>query len=278
MRTELSPGTVLGGFCVESFIAEGPMGPVYLASHAKTGRQVALKLLAPELSGGALSRRRFLREPHVEANVDHPHIVPVITSGEDEGVLYVATAYVEGSDLRALIEREGRLDPDRALNLLEQVAAGLDAAHAAGLVHRDLKPGNILVSDEPDGEKAYVCDFGVESSGGHFIGTTNYLYPEQIEGGSINHRADVYALGCVLFECLAGEPPFHRESEFEIAVAHLEEEPPRLSDLRPDLPAAFDDVVATGLAKSPGDRYSTCGELVEAARDAQRGHAAQDLG
>src|SRR5436190_368062 len=164
--------------------------------------------------------------------------------------------------------------------LAAEVAAALDTAHALGLVHRDVKPGNILVADRPDGERAYVCDFGlarhvssVSSLTGDrgFVGTIDYVPPEQIEGGQIDGRADVYSLGCVLYECLAGERPFDRESELSVVFAHLNEPPPRLSEARPELPEAFDAVFATALAKTPDDRYATCGELATAARAALLG-------
>jgi len=189
-------------------------------------------------------------------------------------------AYVEGLDLRQLLRRDGRLHPPRALQLLAQVAAALDAAHAAGLVHRDVKPSNILVSGEVGGEHAYVCDFGlarhmssVSSLTGDrgFVGTIDYVPPEQIAGGQIDRRADVYSLGCVLYECLTGERPFERESELALVYAHLNDPPPRVTDMRPELPEGLDGVIATALAKEPDERYASCGELVAAARAALAG-------
>ena len=276
----MSTGAVLAGFRVESLIGEGAMGAVYLAEDTKGGRRVALKVLAAELARDDRFRQRFLRESQVAAGLDHPHIVPTVASGEEDGVLYLAMVYVDGCDLRELLRRHRRLEPERALDLLGQVADALDAAHAAGLVHRDVKPGNVLVTETADGEFAYVCDFGlarhvssVSSLTGErgFVGTIDYVPPEQIEGGAIDGRADVYALGCVLFECLAGQRPFERESELSVVFAHLNEPPPRISELRPELPEAFDVVFATALAKSPDDRYSSCRELIEAARAASRG-------
>ena len=189
-------------------------------------------------------------------------------------------AHVEGSDLRDLLRREGRLEPERALDLIGQVASALDAAHEAGLVHRDVKPGNILVTRDQDGEKAYVCDFGLArhvssvsslTSERGFVGTIDYVPPEQIQGGQIDGRADVYSLGCVLFECLAGARPFDSESELSVLFAHLNEPVPPITDLRPELPPALDAVFTTALAKSADDRYSTCAELVRATRAALQG-------
>ena len=280
MPLEVRTGAVLAGFRVESLLGEGAMGSVYLAEETATGRRVALKLLAAELARDERFRRRFLRETELAASLDHPHVVPTLASGEQDGTLYLAMAYVEGSDLRKLLRREGRLEPERALNLIEQVAGALDAAHAAGLVHRDVKPGNILVAQRDEREHAYVCDFGLArhvssvsslTSERGFVGTIDYVPPEQIEGGTINGRADVYSLGCVLYECLVGAGPFDRESELSVLFAHLNDPPPRLTDFRPELPAAFDAVLETALAKSPDDRYATCGELVDAARAALRG-------
>jgi ABC-type transport system substrate-binding protein/predicted Ser/Thr protein kinase len=280
MRTEIRTGSVLAGFRVESFLGEGAMGTVYLAEETSTGQRVALKLLAPELARDERFRRRFLRETELAMSFRHPHIVRTLGSGEEEGALYLAMAYVEGSDLREVLRREGRLEAERAVALVEQVAGALDAAHTAGLVHRDVKPGNILVTSGADGEQAYVCDFGlarhvssVTSLTGErgFVGTIDYVPPEQIEGGTIDGRADLYSLGCVLYECLAGARPFDRQSELSVVFAHLNEPPPRLSDLRPELPETFDAVFASALAKSPDDRYATCGELAAAARAALRG-------
>ena len=269
----------MAGFRVDSLIGEGAMGSVYLAE-ASDGRKIALKVLAPELARDERFRQRFLRESQAAAGLDHPHIVPTVASGEEDGLLYLAMAYVDGSDLRLLLGNERLLDTDRALHLLGQVAEALDAAHSAGLVHRDVKPANILVAPGPEGEVAYVCDFGlarhvssVSSLTGErgFVGTIDYVSPEQVEGGPIDGRADVYSLGCVLFECLSGERPFDRESELSVVFAHLNEPPPRLSELRPELPEAFDAVFATALSKSSADRYATCGELIDAARAAQEG-------
>jgi tRNA A-37 threonylcarbamoyl transferase component Bud32 len=273
-------GTIVAGFRLEWVIGEGALGVVYLAEDTAVGRRVALKLLSPELARDERFRRRFLRESRIAGGLDHPNAVSVVESGEHDGLLYLAMDYVEGSDLRELLRREGRLEPGRALNFAAQVAEALDAAHAAGLVHRDVKPGNILVTAGPGREQACVCDFGLArhvSSVGSltgdrgFVGTIDYVPPEQIEGAPLDARADVYSLGCVLFECLAGERPFDRDSELSVVFAHLNEPPPLLSDLRPELPEAFDTVFATALAKSPDDRYATCRELVEAARAALRG-------
>src|SRR6185312_9876193 len=280
MRPPLLAGSVLAGFRVRSLIGEGAMGAVYLAEDLSRRQRVALKVLDPELARDERFRQRFLRESQVASSLDHPNIVTTFASGDEGGVLYLAMEYVDGVDLRELLRRNAVLDLERTIALLAQVASALDAAHAEGLVHRDVKPGNILVATEADGEHAYVCDFGlarhvssVSSLTGErgFVGTIDYVPPEQIEGGTIDARADVYSLGCVLFQCLAGERPFDRESELSVVFAHLNEPPPRLTDLRPELPEAFDDVFATALAKDPDERYSTCGELMAAATAALRG-------
>ena len=279
MRSNIETGSVLAGFRVESLIGEGAMGAVYLAE-APDGGPVALKVLSLELAQDDRFRQRFLRESRLAASIDHPHIVGIVASGECQGLLYLAMTYVEGSDLRELLRSERRLEPERSLGLLAQVAGALDAAHATGLVHRDVKPGNILVRQGPEGEQAYVCDFGlarhvtsVSSLTGDrgFVGTIDYVPPEQIEGGRIDRRADIYSLGCVMYECLTGERPYERESELAVVFAHLNEPPPRISDVRPELPLEFNNVFDTVLAKSPDDRYSTCGELVTAAEAALKG-------
>src|SRR5215213_8667931 len=277
MRLEVHAGVVLAGYRVASLVGEGAMGAVYLAEEVSTGRRVALKLLAPALARDERFRERFLRETEFAASLEHPHIVRTLESGEEAGTLYLAMARIEGSDLRELLRAEGRLEPERAVDLVEQIAQALDAAHRSGLGHRDVKPGNILVAGGPGAEHAYVCDFGVSrhvssvsslTGDRGFVGTIDYVPPEQIEGGRIDGRADVYSLGCVLYECLAGARPFDRESELSVVFAHLNEPPPRLTVVRPDLPAAWDRVFETALAKSPGERYATCGELVKAARAA----------
>jgi ABC-type transport system substrate-binding protein/predicted Ser/Thr protein kinase len=276
MRSSVAVGTVVAGFRIELLLGEGATGPVYLATETAKGTRVALKLLSPELARDERFRQRFLRESRIAESLENPHVVRTLVSGEEDGLLYLAMEYVEGSDLREVLRRTGRLEPDRAVELIRQVATALDAAHAAGLVHRDVKPGNILVA----GDRALVCDFGlarhVSSVGSltgerDFVGTIDYVAPEQIEGSQIDGRADLYSLGCVLYECLTNERPFDRESELAVVFAHLNEPPPRVTELRPELPAPFDDVLATALAKSPAARYDTCGELAAAARAALAG-------
>ena len=280
MPSDISTGAVLAGFRLKSLIGQGAMGAVYLAESREAGADVAVKLLMPELTEDDRFRHRFMREAEIAASLDHPHVVPILTFGEEDGRLYLAMPYVDGFDLRDLLSREGPLEPARTLHLLEQVAAALDAAHAAGLVHRDVKPANILVAGEPGEEHAYVCDFGlarhlssVSSLTGDrgFVGTIDYVPPEQIAGGSIDRRADVYSLGCVLYECLTAERPFERETELALVYAHLNDAPPLVTHLIPELPETVDDVVATALAKDPDDRYGSCGELVAALRAALAG-------
>ena len=267
-------------FTIRALLAEGSTGSVYLADDTIRGGRVALKVLLPALARDERFRARFLRESRVAARIDNPHVVRTIASGEAKGVLYLAMEHIPGRDLRELVRLEGPLEPARALAIVDQVARGLDAAHAAGLVHRDVKPGNILVETRDDGERAAICDFGLArhvsspsslTGDRGFVGTIDYVAPEQIDGGAIDGRADVYALGCVLFECLTGEKPFERESELAVVFAHLNEPPRRVSELRALLPGGFDDVFRTALAKSPEDRYATCGALAAAARSALAG-------
>jgi serine/threonine-protein kinase len=281
MGAEIRTGAIVASLRLDSVLGEGATGTVYLA-HDANGNSVALKVLSRDLAEDDRFRRRFLRESRLAASIEHPNVVRVRAAGEEDGVLYLAMDYVEGLDLRELLRREGRLEAEHALELLEQVASALDAAHALGLVHRDVKPRNVLVADTSDGEHVYVCDFGLArhlssasslTTDRALVGTIDYIPPEQIEGGEIDGRADVYSLGCVLFECLAGSPPFDRDSELSVVFAHLNEPPPRLSELRSDLPNAFDAVFAKALAKSPVDRYGNCRELVDGARRALRGEA-----
>jgi serine/threonine-protein kinase len=265
-------GTELAGYRILEQLGTGGTSVVYRAEHVRLGRPAALKLLTATL-GEADFRERFLRESRLAASLDHPAIVPVYDAGEKDGLLYIAMACVEGSDLKTELVREGRLPLRRALRIAAQIASALDAAHARGLVHRDVKPANILVGP---GDRAYLSDFGVvkelSSSGttrtGSFVGTIEYCAPEQIEGREVDARADVYALACVLYECVVGTPPFHRSSDVAILNAHLHASPPKLAKAAPDLPPALEPVLAKALSKSPLDRYASCGELIAAARAA----------
>jgi serine/threonine protein kinase len=267
-------GTEFVGYRIETLLRRGGMGVVYRADDLRLKRKVALKLLAPELAADDRFRERFLRESELAASLDHPHIVPIYSAGEVHRQLYIAMRFVEGTDLKQLLEREGPLEPRRALALVAQLADALDAAHARGLVHRDVKPSNALLDSA---EHVYLSDFGLTKSAsdrsahtltGRVIGTVDYAAPEQIRGEPVDGRADVYSLGCLLYECLTGEVPLPRDSELAALWAHVHEQPAKASERNRDLPPAIDRVVAAALAKEPGDRYSTCVDLVEAARDA----------
>jgi serine/threonine protein kinase len=266
----------LAGYRIESLLGRGGMGVVYLATDERLKRRVALKLIAPELAADTRFRERFLRESELAASLDHSHVVPVYAAGELEGQLWIAMRYVQGTDLRTLLERDGPLEPARALELVGQIAAALDTAHAHGLVHRDVKPANVLVTEEDGEEHAYLSDFGLARSpeatedpgGTHLSGTVDYTAPEQIAHEPADHRADVYALGCVLYECLAGQPPFKRPRPTATLFAHASEPPPSVHQHRPELPKEIDEVVAGALAKDPDERYETCRQLAEAARQA----------
>ena len=282
MPHTLAPGAHIGGYRIDSLLGVGATGSVYLARDVE-GSAVALKVLEPTMGADARFRERFLRESGVAALLEHPSVVPVLDAGEDDGLLFLAMEWVDGSDLRARLRRDGPLEPARAVALVEEIAAGLDVAHAAGLVHRDVKPGNILVA----GDHARLCDFGLakhtaraESLTGErmLVGTVAYIAPEQIEGAGVDARSDVYSLGCVLYECLTGEPPFDRDTELAVLYAHLNEPPPRPSSRRPGLPPALDDVIAAALAKSPADRPRSCGELARSARAALRGESPRRRG
>jgi DNA-binding beta-propeller fold protein YncE len=271
-------GTEVAGYRIESLIGRGGMSVVYLAEHLRLGRKVALKLLAPELTETEGFRERFIKESRLAASLEHPNIIPIYDADEADGVLYIAMRYVEGTDLKALIRREGTLDPQRTLSMITQIARGLDAAHAKGLVHRDVKPGNVLIAaggDEETPAHCYVCDFGLTKQAlsvsgltetGQFVGTIDYVAPEQIQGLAVDRRADVYSLGCVLYECLAGVPPFRRGQEVAVIWAHVQEPPPKVTDARSDLPPGIDEVVARAMAKKPEDRYASCGDLAADAR------------
>jgi serine/threonine protein kinase len=279
MTPDPAIGTVVAGYRIVALVSRGGMGVVYRAEEVGLGdRPVALKLLSPALAGDPAFRERFLREMRVAAAIDHPNIVPVYRAGEEQGRLYIAMRYVDALDLRRVLQTEGRLTAGRTVAILEQVARALDAAHARGLVHRDVKPGNILLvppATDEEAEHVYLVDFGLAraasddlsiSGAGLFIGTPRYAAPEQVAGQPVDGRTDGYAVGCVLYECLTGRPPFPAGSNEAVLFAHLEAAPPRLTAERPDLPPAIDRVVQHGMAKAKEDRFASCRELVAAAR------------
>jgi tRNA A-37 threonylcarbamoyl transferase component Bud32 len=278
-RPDPRVGTELGPYHVERLIGRGGMGVVYLATHAGLQRRVALKLLAPDYADEDAFRARFLRESRMAAAIDHPNIIPIYEAGEVEGTYFLAMRYVEGTDLETRL-RDGPLPARLAVHLLGQVASALDAAHAAGLVHRDVKPANVLVASGQgsDGaDHAYLTDFGLTkqrdaASGltraGSFLGTVDYVAPEQIEGRAVDGRADQYALACLAFHALAGEVPFPRDSDLAVVNAHLRDDPPSLHERRPELPAAADAVIGRGMAKRPEDRYPSCRAFVDDLRAA----------
>lgn len=262
-------GGTFGPYRVESVLGRGGMGTVYLATHARLERKVALKVIAPSLAEDGEFRDRFLRESRLVASIDHPHVIPVYDADEMDGVLFLAMRYVSGPSLRAMLRADGILSMGESVRIGEQVGGALDAAHRAGVVHRDVKPANILLA-EPD-RHAYLCDFGLArrttaegaTRTGSFLGTADYSAPEQVEGLPVDGRADVYALGGVLFHCLTGRPPFARDSEFATLRAHLEDDPPAAG-----ISPAVDGVLRKGLAKRPDDRYAGAGALSAAFADA----------
>ena len=278
LRASTRIGTEVAGFRIESVLGRGGMSVVYVAEQIRLARKVALKVLTNELAWDEQFRERFVRESHLAATIDHPNIIPIYDAGEADGLLYIAMRFVQGPDLKEILKR-GMLGVGRTIFLIEQLASALDAAHARALVHRDVKPGNILVEESTD--HAYLTDFGVAkqttarglTSTGHFLGTVEYAAPEQIEGGPVGARTDVYALGCVLYECLTGSPPFSHGTEHAVLHAHLVDPPPSVSRVRPDLPQAFDSVLAIAMAKAAEDRFASCGELAQAARNAASGTA-----
>jgi Protein kinase domain len=257
------PGTQLAGYRIDGVVGRGGMGVVYRATELALDRPVALKLIAPELAHDRSFHQRFLRESRLAASLDHPGILPVYAAGEAGGDLFLATRYVDGTDLRAILAEEGALSPERALALVGQVAEALDAAHRRGLVHRDVKPGNVLVDAS---DHCYLCDFGLTkqlgdggtTASGVLAGSLDYLAPEQIRRGKVDGRTDEYALGCVLYECLSGAPPFRRDTEAQTLWAHMQEQPTSLTAY-PELTAVF----ARGLAKEAAQRYETCAALVD---------------
>jgi hypothetical protein len=272
-------GQQFGAYRLDDILGRGGMGVVYRAEHVHLGRVVALKVLAPELSSNEDFRGRFLRESRLAAALDHPNVVTVYDAGDVDGSLFLAMQMIGGEDLAGVLRSRGALEPQEALRMLAQVANALDAAHAAGLVHRDVKPGNVLVDDA----RCYLTDFGLTkrtqadmtamTATGVFLGTPDYAAPEQISASRVDGRADVYALGAMLHECLTGSRPFPRDAQIAVIYAQLHEPPPRPSEVRPGLPSAIDHVVERAMAKAPSQRYATCGELIAAARQALEGQA-----
>ncbi|MFI6871546.1 serine/threonine-protein kinase [Nocardia sp. NPDC050406] len=270
----LQPGTVYAGFAIERLLGAGGMGAVYLAEHPRMRRRVALKVLSNTFTVDAKARAAFDREATLAAGLDHPNIVPVYDrSAVDEPALWLAMRYIDGGDAAGLLsEHPQGLDPVRAVGLLTDAAHALDHAHAQGVLHRDVKPANLLIeSDTRHGERAVLTDFGIARTLDDTVtlsgvaATFAYAAPERFEDTPADHRADIYSLGCTLFQLLTGQPPFPRRDQAAVIGAHLTAPPPAPRAVRPDLPAEFDEVIATALAKSPRDRYATCTALAEAA-------------
>jgi DNA-binding beta-propeller fold protein YncE len=274
---EFAIGSQVAGYRLDEQIGRGGMAVVYRAQDPRLDRPVALKILAPDLARDESFRQRFIRESRAAAAVDHPHIIPVFGAGEAAGVLFIAMRYVEGGDVGTLIDQAGPLPVARAVRIIAQVASALDAAHARGLVHRDIKPRNFLLDSSDGADHVYLSDFGLSKQAlssshltatGQFLGTLDYVAPEQIESRPVDGRVDLYALACATFEMLSGSPPFKREQRLAVLWAQLSEPPPALTARRPDLPPAVDGVLAKAMAKSPDDRYPRCLDFVAALRDA----------
>ena len=273
---DLLPGAEIAGCRIEAVAGRGGMGIVYRATQLSLGRPVAVKLIAPGRAGDPGFRERFERESRIAAAIDHPNVIPVYAAGEEGGHLYLVMRYVKGTDLQGLLARERRLAPARVAAIACQIGAALDAAHGVGLVHRDVKPANVLLT----GEHAYLADFGLSqlvgsdtrlTSTGQWIGTVDFMAPEQFSGAEVDARADVYALGCVLYDALTGEVPFPRGTVPATMLAHMHETPPRPTAVAADVPAGFDRVVARALAKDPERRYPSAGDLGRAALAAAEG-------
>ena len=270
-------GATFAGYRIESVAGIGGMGIVYRATHLALGTTVALKIVMPELADDPSFRERFKRECRMAASIRHPNVVRIHHAGEEQGRLFQAMELIDGGDLRELVMRNGLLPLDRAVCILGQVASALDAAHAVGLVHRDVKPANVLIEDATG--DAFLTDFGLSKSTtqgggvthtGQWLGTPDYIAPEQIRGDGTDARTDVYALGAVLFQMVTGEVPFAKENDAAKLFAHMTDMPPAPSTLRPDAPPALDAVVARAMAKDPAERYGSAGELAAAAAQAVR--------
>ena len=270
----LERGSVIGGYRVDELISRGGMGVVYRVTNVALGRIYALKVLAPELAQDDAFQRRFKREMRIAASIHHPNVVEIHYAGDQAGLLFFVMDYIVGTDLRDLLKRGGAFDPRRAVALLGQLADALDAAHQRGLVHRDVKPANVLVTVRDGHEHAYLTDFGVAkrfetmaglTAQGAVVGTVDYMAPEQINGGATDARTDVYALACVLFQMLTGRVPYDRENSIAKLFAHVHEPPPAIGAELADLYPTFGPVIEKGMAKEPAERYVSAGDF---ARDA----------
>ena len=278
---ELEQGAIFAGHRIEGIAGRGGFGVVYRATHIHLDHVVALKLISSGRGGEETFRQRFISESRIAVSIRHPNVVAVHDAGEEDGLLYVTMDFIDGTDLRGLLNREGRLDPENAVSLVRQLAAALDAAHEKGLVHRDIKPGNVLIDERGGGQHVYLTDFGLSkqmdatsgvTASGAFVGTLDYVAPEQIKGARLDARTDVYALGCVMFELLSGDVPFASTEEKVAKIyAHLQEEPPELVDAAPEVPAALSEVVWRAMAKEPDDRHPSAGDFARAAAAAVEG-------
>jgi pSer/pThr/pTyr-binding forkhead associated (FHA) protein/tRNA A-37 threonylcarbamoyl transferase component Bud32 len=277
LPSALPAGSIIAGCRIEDVISHGDMAIVYRAEELALQRAVALKLIHPERSGEERFRERFRRESKVAAAIDHPNVIPIFDAGDEDGVLYLTMRLVEGTDMRTLIAAQGRIEPRRAARIIRQVGAALDAVHAHGMLHRDVKPSNVLIARQ---DHVYLSDFGLakraEAVGGltrqgSIIARAEYVAPEQILGEQADARSDIYALGCLLFETLTGEAPFAGWRDGPQALAHLNAPLPSPSELCPEVPGEFDDVVGRAMAKDPNERFASAGDLGQAALAAAGG-------
>jgi serine/threonine protein kinase len=282
VSAELSEGQTFGGYHIIELVGSGGMGLVYRAEQRILGRTVALKVIRPEIAESGDYRSRFLREARFAASVDNPHVVSVYDAGEQDGRLYLTMQWIDGTDLGTLIDREGRLAPDRAVLIGAQLADALQAVHDAGLVHRDVKPANVLVRDIGGHDRAYLADFGIAKAPaaqdsltrtGWVIGTPAYLSPEQIRGQQPGPRSDLYALGCVMFEALTSQPPFRADNDLAARWAQANSPPPLASSVCPALGSRYDAFLARALAVDPDDRFSSGTAFAEALQAAHAGAA-----
>src|SRR2546421_5358860 len=276
--SQLEHGSVIGGYRVDELISRGGMGAVYRATHLALNRVYALKVLAPDLAGDEQFRERFRREMRIAGSLNHPNVVGIHYAGEQEGLLFLVMDFIAGTDLREVIAKCGALDPSRTSELVGQLSSALDAAHQRGLVHRDVKPANILLTVRDGQEHSYLTDFGLAKkydtvSGvggltaiGTVVGTVDYMAPEQITGAHTDARTDIYALGCVFFQMLTGQVPYDRDNSVATLYAHVHEPPPPVTDALAEINPAFGGVIEKAMAKDPADRYASAGDL---ARDVE---------